>query len=218
MSTFTDTSVRISLATPDDVRELSQRSLHFWIGASSPFWAPFWMAASFGVGLWSVGQGAARALGGTLYDKDLPLAVKWPGFEALPKPVGALSPVVEKAAEEVVAATTQAVDETADTQANAMLAVEDVVEAPAKAVEAATEATTIAAATTARTSAILAKKAAEATLDLLSGQSTIKAEARGTRPLIDPVTEAPVIPAVAEAISEPKPPSAKPVPRRPRKS
>ncbi len=237
MSTFTDTSVRISLATPEDIRDLSQKSLHLWVGATSPLWAPFWAAASFGVGIWALGQGAAKALGGTLYDKDLPLALKWPGFEALPKHVEVLSPLVETTIEEVVATTTQAVEETTAVTAETAEAVDDtiqtattkpveaapavepVVEAPvavAKAVEATTAAATAAATKTAKASAAVAKKAADATLDLLGNETPAK-PTRDTRPLIDPVTEAPVIPAVFEAVAEPKPPLAKPLPRRPRK-
>lgn len=252
MSTFTDTSVRISLATPEDIRDLSQKSLHLWVGATSPLWAPFWAAASFGVGAWALGQGAAKVLGGTLYDKDLPLALKWPGFAVLPKHVEALSPIVEKVTDEVATTAEQAVDATAAVATEAVETVAETVETVAaaqtetaskveavaeipvpevpvadipvaeipvvatKAVETAAEATDAVVTKTAKTSAVLAKRAAEATLDLLGNGATAK-PGGDTRPLIDPVTEAPVIPAVVEAVAEPKPPLAKPAPRRPRK-
>ncbi|MBP2160711.1 MULTISPECIES: hypothetical protein [Asticcacaulis] len=226
MSTYTDT-VRISLATPDDIRELAERNLHLWVGASSPLWAPFWTAASFGVGLWSLGQAMARTMGDTIYDRDVSLALKWPGFEALPKPVEAHEPtgeVVEKTAdivEDAVAAAGDAVDKIEAVTAEAAETAVDTAEtAPALVEEAKDAVETMAdeagakTSATAKASAELAKKAAAATLDLL-GQPAVPAGE--TRPLIDPVTEKPVIPAVVEATAEPKLPMPKPAPRRPRK-
>lgn len=235
MSTFTDTSVRISLATPQDIQDLSQKSLHLWVGATSPLWAPFWAAASFGVGLWALGQGAARTLGGTLYDKDLPLALKWPGFEALPKSVEALNASVAEAAahaavdgvekaEAVVAGTAESVTDAVETAAGASAEIAPepalVEETPIAAVEAASVVTDAATSEAAKISAESAKKAAEATLDLLGSPSTPETTkpARQMRPLIDPVTEKPVIPAVAEATAETKPPMPKAAPRRSRKT
>jgi hypothetical protein len=249
MSTYSDT-VRISLATPDDIRELAERNLHLWVGASSPLWAPFWTAASFGIGLWSLGQAMARTMGDTIYDRDVSLALKWPGFEALPKPVDAhplepTSEIVEKTAdivEDVVAAAGDAVEKTeavaaeaAETAVDSVMSAEpvtefakeaeavvadtvEIVQAPIEetqdAAETVAEGTVAATSATAKASAQLAKKAAAATLDLL-GQPAVSAGE--TRPLIDPVTEKPVIPAVIEATAEPKLPMPKPAPRRPRK-
>ncbi len=236
MSTFTDTSVRISLATPQDIQDLSQKSLHLWVGATSPLWAPFWATASFGVGLWALGQGAARTLGGTLYDKDLPLALKWPGFEALPKSVEALDASlagaaavdgaaahdgVEKAgAVEKVEAVTDAIETATGAAAEIAPGPALVEETQIAAAEAATDLTDATTSEAAKIAAESAKKAAEATLDLLGSPSTPRTTkpARQTRPLIDPVTEKPVIPAVAEATAETKPAMPKPAPRRPRKS
>lgn len=260
MSTYSDT-VRISLATPDDIRELAERNLHLWVGASSPLWAPFWTAASFGIGLWSLGQAMARTMGDTIYDRDVSLALKWPGFEALPKPVEPqllAGDVVEKAAdivEDTVAATIDAAEKTEtlateaaetiadtslstaqtesvpitelaeeahevvqDTMMDTIEAVTEIVaqtqDAAVQAVEPAASKTSVATSATAKASAQLAKKAAAATLDLL-GQPAVSAGE--TRPLIDPVTEKPVIPAVIEATAEPKLPMPKPAKRRPRK-
>lgn len=180
MATFSDTTVSISLATPDDVRELSQRSLNIWAGAMSPLWAPFFMAASFGVGVWSLGQGMARSLGGTLYDRDLPLAAKWPGF--LPAPASDAVKTVEAATETVAETTlaplTEIVEATADTASDL--------------------------------SSETLQQAAE-TVDVLRDEAAEKAD---TKPLIDPVTEMPVIPGVIEAIAEPK----LLTPKKPRKS
>jgi hypothetical protein len=232
MSTYTDT-VRISLATPDDIRDLTERNLHLWIGASSPLWAPFWTAASFGVGLWSLGQAMARTMGDTIYDRDVSLALKWPGFEALPKPVESPVDEAKPAAdivEKTVGSTAEAVRTAATVAAEASETMTEAAEAVIKpvvtepvetaqttaveAVETVTETAGAATSATAKASAELAKKAAAATLDLL-GQAAVPAGE--TRPLIDPVTETPVIPAVAEATAQPKPPMPKSAPRRPRK-
>jgi hypothetical protein len=233
MSTYTDT-VRISLATPDDIRDLTERNLHLWIGASSPLWAPFWTAASFGVGLWSLGQAMARTMGDTIYDRDVSLALKWPGFEALPKPVESpvdegkpAADIVEKTAGSTAEAVRTAATVAAETSETMTEAAEAVIEpvvtepletaqtAAVEAVETVTETAGAATSATAKASAALAKKAAAATLDLLGQPSAPVAD---TRPLIDPVTETPVIPALAEATAEPKLPMPKSAPRRPRKS
>jgi hypothetical protein len=253
MSTFTDTSVRISLATPEDLRGLSQKSLHIWVGAVSPLWAPFWVAASFGMGVWALGQGAARTLGGTLYDKDLLLAAKWPGFQGLPKPVNSMAAdladtsadilkdaaaatteTVEKtqglAADAIETAATTALDATNDTTEKALAVADEAVEtavddsrAITNAVAETTEAAAVGTVKAAKdvtdkaaSTVTEAEKTPSETLDLLGNQPA-KSKS-GTRPLIDPVTEVPVVPAVAEAIAEPKIPMPKPAPRRPRKS
>jgi len=258
MSTYSDT-VRISLATPDDIRELAERNLHLWVGASSPLWAPFWTAASFGIGLWSLGQAMARTMGDTIYDRDVSLALKWPGFEALPKPiepqlpadevvettadivedsVGATSDAVEKA-ETLIAEAAETITDTGlstaqaapvaelaeeaqevvqntmtDTVESATETVNQTQDAAADAVETMASETSAAASASAKASAQLAKKAAAATLDLLGQPAVSESE---TRPLIDPVTEKPVIPAVVEATAEPKLPMPKSAKRRPRK-
>lgn len=237
MSTFTDTSVRISLATPEDIRELSQKSLHIWVGAISPFWAPFWAAASFGMGVWALGQGAARTLSGTLYDKDLLLAAKWPGFQGPPKSMEAIATAttdtVEKtqkfAADAIETVATTAMDATGDTVEKTLAVADDATETVADDTRAvisdvaetadATAANTVKTvkdtADKAKTTIAEAAKTPSETLDLLDNQPT-KSKS-GTRPLIDPVTEAPVVPAVVEAIAEPKVPMPKSAPRRPRK-
>ncbi len=44
-------------ASPEDVRGAQQKALNLWVGATSPLWAPFWLASAVGVGLWSLSQG-----------------------------------------------------------------------------------------------------------------------------------------------------------------
>ncbi len=169
MSTMTQTeSPTYSFATPDDVKQLSQKALNIWVGAMSPLWAPFWAASSFGLGVWALTQSLTKAEG----LRDLPLASQWPGFsgtwakealQVVADPVAAATEVVEPVAETVSEAVAEA-------PTKAVEAVEAVAEEPAKAVEAVETAA--------------AEVVAEAT------------------PLIDPVTEVPVVPEVVESIAE----------------
>ena len=50
-------------ATPEKVSGAQEKALNLWVGATSPLWAPFWLASAFGIGLWAVGQGFKRAQG-----------------------------------------------------------------------------------------------------------------------------------------------------------
>lgn len=235
MPTMTDTdALSFSFAAPEAFQEAAQKAVNFWVGAASPLWAPFWAAASVGVGVWTVSQGFTRTLGGTLYDRDLPLVVKWPGFMAPPAPerlteatVEALEAPVELA-EQAASPVVEAVEAVAETVGTSVIeAAESAVEAvsePAKVVAEASE-DTISAFEPAKV--IEAEEKAEEAVSqvvaetdetaVAAAEAITKAEpvVEETRPLIDPVTEVPVIPAVAKALAEPKLPM--PNPRKTRK-
>ncbi|MEI9902688.1 MAG: hypothetical protein WDN06_00895 [Asticcacaulis sp.] len=36
---------KISLATPEDYKQASEKAMNFWVGALSPLWAPFFAAS-----------------------------------------------------------------------------------------------------------------------------------------------------------------------------
>lgn len=52
-------TLKLSLATPEDIKEVSEKLTHFWIGAFSPLWVPFFAATSFGLGSWALSSALA---------------------------------------------------------------------------------------------------------------------------------------------------------------
>lgn len=48
---------------PEDVKKASERMMNLWMGAMSPLWAPFWVASSFGVGMWALARNVKPAEG-----------------------------------------------------------------------------------------------------------------------------------------------------------
>lgn len=174
MLTMTDIeSPKFSLATPEDFKQASEKVMHFWVGAMSPLWVPFWAASSFGLGAWALTKSLSRAEG----LRDLPLAGQWPGFS------GAWAKEALKIVEDDVVAPAEAVvavvEETVEVVAEkTVAAAEDVTETVAEAAAPVVEDTT---------------KAVESAADEVVAE---------TKPLIDPVTEVPVVPAVVDAIAE----------------
>ncbi len=88
MFSMTNSETEISLATPEDVRQASEKALHIWVGALSPLWAPFFAATATGLGLWSMGQAVRRSAGfsnlaAEAIGPGTHLFARWPGF-ALP--------------------------------------------------------------------------------------------------------------------------------------
>lgn len=65
------------MATPEEMKEASEKVMNFWVGALSPMWVPFWAATSFGMGAWAMTQSLGKTED---LMKDVPLAAKWPGF------------------------------------------------------------------------------------------------------------------------------------------
>ena len=64
MTSMTDTPfyfVTPPAMLPDDVKKASERMVNLWMGAMSPFWAPFWAASSFGVGMWALARNVKPA-------------------------------------------------------------------------------------------------------------------------------------------------------------
>ncbi len=214
---------KISLATPDDFKDASQRAMNIWVGAMSPLWAPFWAATTFGVSLWALGQGLKRSvIADELLDKDAVLALRWPGF-AVPfatpwshsygevvEQVDALEAVAYDALSapvQLAFETEEKLEAAADEAVRAGEAViGDAKDAPATLFEAAE-----AAAETALAPVHAISEAAKDAADTLAEETTQATEAAldsaqdATKPLIDPVSEAPVVPAVAEATAETPP-------------
>jgi hypothetical protein len=61
-----------SLPTSEEMKNATERLTHFWIGACSPMWVPFFAATSFGVSAWMLSGVPARRAGGSDLYKDLP--------------------------------------------------------------------------------------------------------------------------------------------------
>lgn len=60
MVTITDNeTLKLSLATPEDIKEAAEKLTHFWIGAFSPLWVPFFAATSVGLGSWALSSALA---------------------------------------------------------------------------------------------------------------------------------------------------------------
>ncbi len=223
---------KISLATPDDFKDASQRAMNIWVGAMSPLWAPFWAATTFGVSLWALGQGLKRSvIADELLDKDVTLALRWPGFavpfatpwsrgygevveqldtlegvayDALSAPAQIAFETEEKleaAADEAIKASEAIVGDAEDTPLTLFETAEDAAEKALEPVHAVSEAALEAADSLAEETA----KEAETAVDTAQDATT---------PLIDPVSETPVVPAIAEATAETTP---MPGARRPRR-
>ena len=215
----------VTLATPEEFKDASQKMVNIWVGAMSPLWAPFWAATAFGVGVWAWGQGFKNSIAaGELIDKDAPLAARWPGFAlpfATPWSHG-YGEVIEK-----VDALTDIAQEALSTPVQLAFETEEKLEAAAdEAVEAAKTIigepafAPLATAETAIDKALepvhaVTQAAQEATAAAIEeAAQAVQSSANTTLPLIDPVSEAPVVPAIAEATAEKVP---MPAARRPRK-
>lgn len=59
---------------PEELRQASEKMLNFWVGASIPLWAPFFAAASFGIGTWALTQAMQRQ---QELMKDMPVGRFW---------------------------------------------------------------------------------------------------------------------------------------------
>ena len=123
-------SMTFASATPDDLKQASEKALNFWVGAMSPMWLPFVAASSLGLGAWALTRSLATMPG---------YGASWLRSDFLP----------------------QSADEAMD--------------APARIV-----------------------KQAETTLE--QAEMTLE---KAEEPLLDPVAEVPVVPAVVEAAAEP---------------
>lgn len=251
MLSITDADTTISFATPDDVRQTSEKAINIWVGAFSPLWVPFLTATAAGLGFWSMSQAMKRSLGfasltADTVAPDAHLFAKWPGFalpfvtpwsrgwgavvedadsivelthEALSAPLQIAFETEEKLEEAVTEAVATA-HESPDLltpKTDDLFSVADTAAAKAadQAVEAATEAV---------------EKTVELAADTNAAETAVEAETvktadavtKSARAVIDPVTETPVVPAVAEATAEKLPlpmadvsPAA--APKRPRK-
>ena len=60
LSLTSDDMPNFTRHSPEEIRDAQQKALHLWVGATSPLWAPFWLASAVGVGLWSLGHGFRR--------------------------------------------------------------------------------------------------------------------------------------------------------------
>jgi hypothetical protein len=251
MLSMTDAETpKVSFATPDEVRQASEKAFNIWLGAVSPLWAPFLAATAAGLGFWSMSQAVRRGLGFTSLEMtpDAHLFAKWPGFalpfatpwskgwgeaaeeadhisevayEALSAPLQIAFEAGEKleaAIDEAIAAAHESLDVVTPKTSDLFSAAETADRAPAEAVTKAagtiaetTEKTADAAvevtsktARTAEKAAETATKAAETTAKAAVDQTekTATAVTKSARAVIDPVTETPVVPSVAEATAE----------------
>jgi len=55
-----DEMPNFTYASPEEIRDAQEKALNLWVGATSPLWAPFWLASTVGVGLWALSQGFKR--------------------------------------------------------------------------------------------------------------------------------------------------------------
>lgn len=179
---------KFPFSNPDEIKAASEKAMNFWVGALSPMWVPFWAATSFGVGAWAVAQSLSKS--GSLV-KDLPqlgdLPAKWPGFTSWGK---------------ATLLTAESAGISAEAPADMVKPIEAALKAEAAVVEKAVDVVTETVADTVAAAEPVVEKATKAVAD------TVKASV-DTKPLIDPVTETLVVPAVAEAIAEVTPPAAK---------
>ena len=60
LSLTSDDMPNFTRHTPEEIRGAQEKALNLWVGATSPLWAPFWLASAVGIGLWSLGQGFRR--------------------------------------------------------------------------------------------------------------------------------------------------------------
>ncbi len=61
LSLTSDDMPNFTYASPEETRAAQEKALNLWVGATSPLWAPFWLASTVGVGLWAAGQSFKRA-------------------------------------------------------------------------------------------------------------------------------------------------------------
>jgi hypothetical protein len=178
---------------PDDVKKASERMMNLWMGAMSPFWAPFWAASSFGVGMWALARQMKPAEGlmdDMKSDAWLGLFKSW-GLEA-----GELH---EKAVEAVVQTTHKA-------EAASEAATERVVEAQTTAGDAVTEVAEVVQTGAEDASAATAEIAETAASDIADTMAT--AVAAAPEPVVTP--EPPVQPKpIARSVSAQRKPKTK---------
>lgn len=74
LSLTSDDMPNFTYASPEEMRSAQEKALNLWVGATSPLWAPFWLASAFGVGLWTLGQGFKRAQGAIGAGPETPVA------------------------------------------------------------------------------------------------------------------------------------------------
>ena len=63
LSLTSDDMPNFTSASPEEMRGAQEKALNLWVGATSPLWAPFWLASAFGIGFWAFGQSFKRAQG-----------------------------------------------------------------------------------------------------------------------------------------------------------
>ncbi|MFT4090503.1 MAG: hypothetical protein QM645_07210 [Asticcacaulis sp.] len=137
MATITDSAtVNLTVPTTAEIQEASEKFTHFWIGAFSPLWVPFFAATSVGLGSWALTSALAPA---RARDKEAFGALPRTFTDALSAQYGWLrssqpsANLIEEAAEAVNdAAVTQArhIIESQDAIVDAVLT-DDLLESPA---------------------------------------------------------------------------------------
>lgn len=232
----------ISLATPEDVKAASEKAMNFWVGALSPLWVPFWAASTVGVSVWALAQGMKRTgMASPHLDPDAPLATKWPGFDlpfATPwsKAWGEAAIELDETVEFVKETIAEPLQLAIEAEQKIEEALFPVTETAKAAVETVTAQVAEPVAPVSEVAAPIVEKpepvieAPVVKAEAPIAEPVVKKTAKKTAetPLLDPVTETPVVPGVAEATSEVTPaealmpaprkssiPALAPVPRRP---
>jgi hypothetical protein len=203
-------ALKLSLATPEDVKAASEKAVNFWVGAMSPLWVPFWAASTVGVSVWALAQGLKRTGMSAEIDPDAPLATKWPGFDlpfATPWSKGWGAAAVEL--DETIEYVKETVAEPMQLAIEAEQKIEEALFPVAETAKASVETVAEAVSPEPVASPIPTVE--------IPAEPVVKKTAKkvADTPLIDPVTETPVIPSVTEATAEITPPEAlMPAPRK----
>ncbi len=129
--TATETeALRFTAPSLDETRQASEKALNLWVGASLPLWAPFFAAASAGIGAWAMVRTWQR---GEAFVREMPLSAGWLKSDLLPEGVA------DMAAEAPVVAAAEVAETVAETTAPVADAVTEatapVVETAAEAIE-----------------------------------------------------------------------------------
>lgn len=194
-------ALKISLATPEDVKAASEKAVNFWVGALSPLWVPFWAASTVGVSVWALAQGLKRTgMASAEIDPTVPLATKWPGFDlpfATPWSKGWGAAAIEL--DETVEYVKDTVAEPLQLVIEAEQKIEEALFPVAETAKAAVD--TVTAEIAAK---VAAPEPAATPAETIAEAPVVKKTAKkpADTPLIDPVTEAPIIPSIAESTAE----------------
>ncbi len=129
---------RLTVPSLDEARQSWEKAANLWVGASLPLWAPFFAAASVGIGAWAVVRTWQR---GEDLARQLPLAGGWLKSDLLPESVAetvdttvALATEAAETVEPIVTAVGATVTQTVEAPAVMAAEIAETVEPVAEAV------------------------------------------------------------------------------------